>query len=106
MSEKKYLQEMREELGGVIEQNIIPALENMESRINSRFDLLVSQMVNKEYLDDKLADLEGVIIVRQRKEDKKLNLLIDILKEKKVIKDTDINRLKEIKVFPDPNELL
>ena len=64
------------------------------------------QLVTREYLDDKLADLEGSVIVRQRKEDKKVNLLIEILKDKKVVRDSDIKRLKEIKVFPDPREEL
>jgi predicted nucleic acid-binding Zn-ribbon protein len=123
MLENKDLQKVGEELGKVIEHNVTPVLDQIigrmdkvegkmdkiESRmdkIESRMGRIESQMVTKEYLDDKLADLEGSVIVRQRKEDQKVNLLINILKDRKVIKDLDIKRLKEIKVFPSPEDLL
>jgi len=77
------------ELGRVIEQNITPMLEEMRS-----------QMVTRSYLDDKLAELEGTTVVRQRKEDQKLNLLIDLLHSKAVLYDAEVAELQEIQVFP------
>lgn len=77
------------ELGKVIEQNITPVLDEMRS-----------QMVTRSYLDDKLAELEGTATVRQRKEDQKLNLLIDLLHRKALLQDNEVAELQEIQVFP------
>lgn len=57
-------------------------------------------MVDKDYLDKKIAELRGELVLTIRKEDTKTNLLIDILKEGHVLKDSDVVRLKEIVVFP------
>jgi len=65
---------LRKEFGEVIEENIMPVLDSMNKRIDSidkRLTTVEATMVTKSYLDDKLADLEGSVIVRQRKEDKK-----------------------------------
>jgi len=56
------------QVGEVIEDNILPVLDNLDKKIDT--------LPDKAYLDDKLADLEGVTVVRQRKEDQKVNLLI------------------------------
>lgn len=102
------------ELGKVIEHNITPALDGLHTQIgsiNTQIDGLHtqigeirSQMVTKSYLDDKLAELEGTVIVRQRKEDQKVNLLIDLLQRKSILAETDIRQLKEIQVFPTHTE--
>lgn len=52
-----------------------------------------SQMVTKEYLDDKLADLRGDIIVMLRKEDKRLTWLIELLHGKKFLSDEETKTL-------------
>jgi len=64
-----------------------------------------SVMVTKDYLDDKLAELEGSTVVRQRKQDKKMNLMAELLREKKLFSDDDIKRLADIQVFPAPPSL-
>lgn len=38
-------------------------------------------MVTKDYLDDKLADLKGDLVVLMRKEDAKLQALVDVLQK-------------------------
>ena len=58
--------------------------------IKNQLNKIEASMVTKPYLDDKLAELEGSVIVRQRKEDQKVNLLIDLLRKKSVLQDTDV----------------
>ena len=94
--DKNDLKQIREEFGSVIEDNLMPMFDELKSEIGE----IKSQMVTKVYLDDKLADLEGVTVVRQRKEDQKVNLLIEMLKEKGTLTDEQTNQLKGIKVFP------
>jgi len=69
--------------------------------VNKRFDAVEASMVTKSYLDDKLADLEGLVIVRQRKEDKKVNLLVEFLQKKNILEKEEVKMLKEIQVFPN-----
>lgn len=71
-------------------------LENLKNEVMA----IKSEMVTKSYLDDKLADLEGSVIVRQRKEDRKVNLLIDFLKKKKILGKQEVKMLQEFQVFP------
>lgn len=80
-------------IGEVIEDNILPALEEM-------LDSKLANLPDKGYLSDKLADLEGTLVVRQRKEDKKVNLLIEFLKNRKILSDNEVDMLQNIQVFP------
>ncbi len=61
---------------------------------------VVSRLPDKAYLDDKLADLEGSVIVRQRKGDQKINLLVDFLRRKNILGEGEVKMLDEIQVFP------
>lgn len=80
--------------------------------VDKRFDKLDKEvtkiratMVTKSYLDDKLADLEGSVIIRQRKQDKKVELLIEFLKKKNILDNEEINMLKEFQIFPSLENL-
>lgn len=90
---KKLEERIVNQIGEVIEDNILPA-------INEILDKKITPLPDKAYLDDKLADLEGSVIVRQKKEDKKVNLLIEILKEKKILLDDEVSMLQEFQIFP------
>lgn len=104
------IKKIGEEMGRVVEDNIIPQFTDIHGELTGiRVELtdvqkqlynIDASMVTKAYLDDKLADLEGSVIVRQRKEDQKVNLLIDILQRKSILESTDIQTLKQIQVFP------
>lgn len=61
--------------------------DNSVSRDEYKKDInfIKSQMVTKDYLDTKLADLRGDLVVLTRKEDAKVKSLVDLLKKKKVI---------------------
>jgi archaellum component FlaC len=77
--------------------------ENMDEhldRIEGRLDKIETTMVTKSYLDDKLADLEGGLISKLRKEDEKVNRLIEVLKYKSVLNSEDIKQFNEFQIFP------
>lgn len=82
--------EIIEAVGEMIEQNVLPAINNLP---------------DKAYLDDKIADLEGTTVVRQRKEDQKVNLLIEFLQKKQVLGEQEVRQLREFHVFPAPPAL-
>ncbi len=77
--------------------------DGVESRIGgveSRLDKIESTMVTKDYLDEKLADLRGDLVVLMRKEDTKVKALIEILKERKVLTDEDVKKILSMEPFP------
>lgn len=63
-------------------------------------DEKIAPLPTKSYLDEKFANLEGDLIVKLRKEDQKVNRLLDLLKQKKVLTDNEINDLARLEVFP------
>jgi hypothetical protein len=71
-------------VGEVIEENILPQ---------------INALPNKAFITDKLADLEGSVITRQRKEDQKVNLLIEFLQAKKVLAASEVKMLKTFEIF-------
>jgi len=103
MLEPKDLQKIGEEFGKVIEQNITPQFDSLHQKVeslNQRVGRIEAEMVTKSYLDDKLAELEGGLITKLRKEDTKLNHLVDILKQRKVLTEQDAKQLAEFQIFP------
>ncbi len=68
--------------------------------INSEMQSIRSEMVTKEYLDEKLGDLRGDLTVLMRKEDVKLRELITILQTKQVLTPEEVKRLLQLEPFP------
>lgn len=101
--EKKDLKQIREEIAEVIEDNINPQFEKVRTRLDNvekGLEQVKSQMVTKSYLDDKLADLEGGLVAKLRKEDTKMNRLIEIMKKKSLLSKSEVKELNEFKIFP------
>ncbi|MBI4049234.1 MAG: hypothetical protein HY395_00230 [Candidatus Doudnabacteria bacterium] len=94
--EKGFAEGFKQAFASVWEHNLEPALNEIHREIAG----VKSQMVTKSYLDDKIANLQGDLITKLRKEDDKLNRLADILRQKKVISDSDIQELGNLVVFP------
>ena len=69
--------------------------------IDGRLDRIESQMVTKDYLDDKLADLRGDLVVLMRKEDTKLKTLVEILLQRKLLSPKDVKRIVSLEPFPE-----
>lgn len=81
-------------------KNELEGVKNGLEGVKSEIKEIKAEMVTKTFLEDKLADLEGNVILRQRKEDKKVNLIIDLLKKKKIFGPSELKTLSEIKIFP------
>jgi hypothetical protein len=71
-----------------------------EKNLEPTLTTIQNQMVTKAYLDDKLADLSGDLVTKLKKEDEKVNRLLDILRMKNVLSDSDIKELSNLMVFP------
>ncbi len=97
----KHFIKVENRLDGV--ENRLDGVENRLDGVENRLDGVENNMVTKSYLDDKLSDLEGSVIVRQRKQDKKVELLIEFLKNKNILKKEEIKMLKEFQIFPNRN---
>lgn len=84
-------------------------LENRFDNLEGRFDNLEQRvtgvekkfpaLVTKDYLDEKLMDLRGDLIVMMRKEDNKLITLVDKLEKKKVISLKDSQGIMKMEPF-------
>jgi len=57
-------------------------------------------MVTKEYLDDKLADLNGSLTLMMRKEDAKVRALIDKMEKKQVLSKEEMKAILSMEPFP------
>ncbi|MAG11836.1 MAG: hypothetical protein CMI52_03445 [Parcubacteria group bacterium] len=97
---------MAETMGEVLSENVIPALDQLNTRVDSlekKFDDLdkkVNRMPDRDYIDRAVAELKGSYTQKLRTEDQKVNLLIKFLKEKDVLGTEHIAQLKELQVFP------
>ena len=69
-------------------------------KVDKRFNKIESTMVTKDYLDDKLTDLRGDLVVLVRKEDFKVKKLVDILKKRNLLNDTEFNEIMSMEPFP------
>lgn len=90
------LQKIGLEMGKVIENNVNPQFGKMRTEI----DEIKAQMVTKDYLDDKLADLRGDLVVLMRKEDTKLIELVKTLQDKNILAEDEVKRIMEMEPFP------
>ncbi|MFA6466918.1 MAG: hypothetical protein WCV71_03595 [Patescibacteria group bacterium] len=64
--------------------------EERFDKIDQRFDKIESTMVTKDYLDDKLSDLKIDMLGTVDKKDKKVNTLIKVLDNKKIINKKEV----------------
>lgn len=87
--------------------SILIAVNAFAQKTDERFEKnesiivdIQSKMVTKEYLDDKLADLRGDLVVLMRKEDTKLKELVQILFKRQVITEEEKNQVMHMEPFP------
>lgn len=69
------------------------------SGIDKRLTRVEATMVTKDYLDEKMMDLRGDLVVMTRKEDVKLKALVGVLHGKKVISNTDVKKIYSMEPF-------
>lgn len=94
----KQLAEMKSDITGV--KSDITGIKSDITGMKLDIVGIKSDMVTKSYLDDKLADLRGDLVVLTRKEDTKLKALVDILAEKKVLSIDETKRIFSMEPFP------
>lgn len=99
---------------------IIEVINEFSSRVDERFDKIEGKfnnlegrvgnlegevgkigatMVTKDYLDEKMADLRGDLVVLMRKEDTKVVKLIEILKRRKIITEIEAKKILSMEPF-------
>ncbi|MEK7159724.1 MAG: hypothetical protein AAB766_04470 [Patescibacteria group bacterium] len=61
---------------------------------------LETKMVTKEYLDDKIADVRGDLVAMTRKEDIKVNTLVETLETKKSLSKGEADKISALGPFP------
>ncbi len=81
-------------------QKIEGQFQNMQGSFEKEITAIKATMVTKDYLDDKLSDLKGDLVVLMRKEDAKLCSLVDLLKNKKVISEDEAKGILTMQPFP------
>jgi len=75
-------------------------IESDLSTVKSNLSTVKSTMVTKDYLDDKLTDLRGDLVIVLRKEDTKLKTLMNVLKNKNIISEEEVKIINALEPFP------
>lgn len=91
-------EEFETRLGGV--ESRLDGVETRLGGVEQRLTKIEAIMVTKDYLDDKLADLKGDLIVKQRKIEDRISALVSMLSNRKVLEQTDVKLLTDLRVFP------
>ena len=78
--------------------------EKLEEKLEEKLNEKLAPLPTKSYIDEKFADLEGDLIVKLRKEDRKVNRLLELLKQKEVLTESEIQELASLQVFPKQNQ--
>ncbi len=74
--------------------------EHMVTKAELRIELNKQKLEILDHVDDKLADLEGSVVVRQRQQENKVNKILDLLERHKLAPVEEIRAIKQISVFP------
>src|SRR3989344_4755544 len=77
----------------------ISGIKGEISGIKGEIISIKATMVTKDYLDEKMSDLRGDLVVMMRKEDTKLKTLVGVLKEKSVLDSNDVKRIYSMEPF-------
>lgn len=82
-------------------EDLIKLEARIEARMATKDDLakLEVKMVTKDYLDEKLFDLKGDLVVMIRKEDHKTTAIVELLNKKKVFTNTEAKSILRLEPF-------
>jgi archaellum component FlaC len=94
---EKRLDGVEKRLDGV--EKRLDNVENRLDRVEDRIDQIEGTMVTKEYLDNALIDVRADFISHIKAKDKKVDTLIDILREKKVITSQESKKILAAESF-------
>ena len=95
-------QEIKKEFEDLTEiiKSGVDEVDKRAGRMEADLEHVKNQMVTKDYLDEKLAENYGNLVVLMRKEDVKLLRLVELLKKKAVISDDEVKELLALEPFP------
>src|SRR3989344_5102434 len=88
---------MKGEISGM--KGEISGMKGEISGMKGEIGQIKATMVTKDYLDDKLSDLRGDLVVMLRKGDAKLKVLAEMLHDKKVLNRADVKRIYSLESF-------
>ena len=97
----------------ITHKEILEAINNFASSVDNRFfgmdqrfeqveqrlSGIEAEMVTKDYLDERLADLRGDLVSVIRGEDKKIKKVVDILASKRLFSEKDKSGIYKMKPF-------
>jgi len=75
------------------------SIDKRFEKVDREFTTIKSTMVTKDYLDDKIADFRGDMVVLVRKEDTKVKTLVDVLVDKGVLDEKDQKKIYSLEPF-------
>lgn len=81
-------------------REILEAVKEFSNKTEERFEKIEATMVTKDYLDEKLGDLRGDLVVMTRKEDTKLRTLISLMQKKQMISNEEAQTILTLEPFP------
>jgi hypothetical protein len=80
---------------------ILEAIGEFSNRVEKELTTIKATMVTKDYLDDKLLNMKGDMVVMMRKEDEKVKTLVQILKQKNLLNDAEVKTIMALEPFPN-----
>jgi len=95
---KNEILEAINEFSDRVDEKFVKVDERLD-KIEGRVGKIEAGMVTKDYLDDKLADLRGDLVVLMRKEDTKMIKLVEILKRRAVITEAEEKEILSMEPF-------
>ncbi len=81
-------------------RQILEVMSDYAKGVDMRFDRIESTMVTKDYLDMKIANLRGELVLLTRKEDTKLVSLVGALKNTQSLPIHDAKKILAMEPFP------
>ena len=73
-------------------------LHELEDKLDLKFGKFKHEMF--DHMDEKMSDLRGDLVVLMRKEDMKMVRLCEMLKEKEILADEEIQEILRMEPFP------
>ena len=80
-------------------ENEMTEIKGEIKEIKGKIGKMENNMVTTSYLDEKMSDLRGDLVVMMRKEDTKVKTLVNILREKKIISEDDVQKIISMEPF-------
>ncbi|MFC1788001.1 hypothetical protein ACFLZY_02170 [Patescibacteria group bacterium] len=93
-----------DEIMGFLKDHMVTKgeLVETESRILDKTKGEINRLEQKiiDKMDEKFADLEGTVIARQRKQDNKVNKILELIERHDLAPSNEIQAIREINIFP------